>query len=199
MQFLNTGIRLSNKFAFHALALDEHRKAFAPTLWTVDYKKSAPPPHHHRTLSQVEQRWFVGAHANVGGGCQSDPLPQVPLKWLMDKAAGQGLAFRRDLDPDHSVALPVISDSYSEFMYGAYKALTLGRRYYRPIGPEPVPSSATELRENINEAIDSSVFDRWRLDEGYRPTNLVEWAVRRKVDPAKVSASLTADTAAECV
>jgi hypothetical protein len=32
MQFLNTGIRVSNKFAFHALAIDEHRKAFAPTL-----------------------------------------------------------------------------------------------------------------------------------------------------------------------
>jgi uncharacterized protein (DUF2235 family) len=37
MQFLNTGIRISNKFAFHALAIDEHRKAFAPTLWTVDF------------------------------------------------------------------------------------------------------------------------------------------------------------------
>jgi hypothetical protein len=32
MQFLNTGLRLSNKFAFHALAVDEHRRAFAPTL-----------------------------------------------------------------------------------------------------------------------------------------------------------------------
>jgi uncharacterized protein (DUF2235 family) len=199
MQFLNTGIRVSNKFAFHALAVDEHRKAFAPTLWTVDFKKGAPPPHHHRTLSQVEQRWFVGAHANVGGGCQSDPLPQLPLKWLMDKAADQGLAFRRDLDPDHSVALPVISDSYSEFMYGAYKALTLGRRYYRPIGPDPIVSSTTDLRENINETIDSSVFDRWRRDAGYRPPNIAEWAVRRKVDPVKVRTSLTAYTAMECV
>src|SRR5260370_20489550 len=74
MQFLNTGLRHSNKSAFHALAIDEHRKAFAPTLWTVDFKKWTPPPHHGRTFSQVEQRWFVGAHANVGGGCQSDPL-----------------------------------------------------------------------------------------------------------------------------
>jgi Uncharacterized alpha/beta hydrolase domain (DUF2235)/Putative neutral zinc metallopeptidase len=86
LQFLNTGLRLSNKSAFHALAIDEHRKAFAPTLWTVDFHKGAPLPHHNRTLSQVEQRWFVGAHANVGGGCQSDPLPQAPLNWMMDKA-----------------------------------------------------------------------------------------------------------------
>jgi hypothetical protein len=29
--FLNTGLRLNNEYAFHALAIDEHRKAFAPT------------------------------------------------------------------------------------------------------------------------------------------------------------------------
>jgi hypothetical protein len=52
MQFLNTGIRLSNKRAFHALAVDEHRKAFAPTLWTVDYDQASPAPHHHRSLSR---------------------------------------------------------------------------------------------------------------------------------------------------
>jgi hypothetical protein len=164
MQFLNTGLCLSNKFAFHAIAIDEQRKAFAPTLWTVDFHKGAPLPLHNRTLLQVEQRWFVGAHANVGGGCQSDPLPQAPLKWMMDKATSRGLTFRRDLDPDLSDALPVISDSYSEFMNGAYKLLTLGKRYYRPVGPDSVPSSATQLRENINETIDASVFERWRAD-----------------------------------
>ena len=26
----------SNKYLFHALAIDEHRKAFTATLWTVD-------------------------------------------------------------------------------------------------------------------------------------------------------------------
>jgi hypothetical protein len=50
MQFLNTGIRVSNKFAFHALAIDEHRKAFAPTLWTVDFPIGAPELHHSRTI-----------------------------------------------------------------------------------------------------------------------------------------------------
>jgi hypothetical protein len=76
MQFLNTSLRLSNKRAFRALAIDEHRKAFAPTLWTVDFPQDSTPS---RTFSQVEQRWFVGAHANVGGGCQNDPLAQLPL------------------------------------------------------------------------------------------------------------------------
>jgi len=193
MQFLNTGIRISNKRAFHALAIDEHRKAFAPTLWTVDFPSGAPPPHHHRTLSQVEQRWFVGAHANVGGGCQSDPLAQAPLKWMMDKALLNGLAFRRDVESDVLPTPPPISDSYGEFMHGAYKLLTLGQEFYREIGPDPVASSATELRENINETIDASVFERWRSDETYRPRNLVRWAQRRNIGLDRLIGAVRAD------
>jgi uncharacterized protein (DUF2235 family) len=193
MQFLNTGIRISNKRAFHALAIDEHRKAFAPTVWTVDFAREAPAPHHHRTLSQVEQRWFVGAHANVGGGCQSDPLAQAPLKWMMDRASLSGLAFRRDIDLDTLQSPAPISDSYAEFMHGAYKLVTAGRQFYREIGPDPAPSSATQLRENINETIDASVFDRWRSDQAYRPPNLRRWAERRKVKLETLTTTVRAD------
>jgi Uncharacterized alpha/beta hydrolase domain (DUF2235) len=192
MQFLNTGIRISNKFAFHALAVDENRKAFAPTLWTVDFDKSAQPPHHRRTLSQVEQRWFVGAHANVGGGCQNDTLAQLPLKWMMQKAQTRGITFRREIELD-TVESPAISDSYSEFMRGAYKILTGGKRHYRAIGQDPVPSSDTQLRESINETIDGSVFERWRLDKDYRPPNLLEWSARRKVNVQGLRDSVRAD------
>jgi uncharacterized protein (DUF2235 family) len=197
MQFLHTGLRVSNKFAFHALAIDEHRKPFAPTLWTVDFSNDAPPPHHHRSLSQVEQRWFVGAHANVGGGYQSDLLAQTPLKWIMDKAASRGLAFRHDLDVDTPDRPPPIPDSYSAFAGGVYKIAMLGRRFYRPIGPDPVQSSATQMRENINETIDASVFERWRADQTYRPSNLVAWAQRRNVDVAALRTDVMAATGAE--
>jgi uncharacterized protein (DUF2235 family) len=199
MQFLNTGLRISNKLAFHALAIDEHRKAFAPTLWTVDFPNKAPPPHHHRSLSQVEQRWFIGAHANVGGGYQSDPLAQAPLKWIMDKAAAAGLTFRTGLDVDTLDASPPIGDSYSEFAGGVYKLATMGRRFYRPIGPDSVPSSATGMRENINETIDASVFERWRADRTYRPTNLIAWAQRRKVDVAALNTAVMAATGAGAI
>jgi uncharacterized protein (DUF2235 family) len=197
MQFLHTGLRVSNKLAFHALAIDEHRKPFAPTLWTVDFAKGASPPHHHRSLSQVEQRWFVGAHANVGGGYQSDPLAQAPLKWIMDKAAAAGVVFRGNLDVDALNPPPPIADSYLAFMGGAWKIATLGRRFYRSIGPDPAPSSATQMRENINETIDASVFERWRADQSYRPRNLVAWAARRNVDVATLTASVMAATGTE--
>jgi uncharacterized protein (DUF2235 family) len=66
-RFLDTHLRVDNEYAFHALALDEHREDFDATFWqkTVKNGEAGAP---ERTLEHVEQRWFVGCHANVGGG-----------------------------------------------------------------------------------------------------------------------------------
>lgn len=200
MQFLNTGLRTSNKFAFHALAIDEHRKPFAPTLWTVDQSIAPdhpnPPP---RPLEQVEQRWFVGAHANVGGGYQSDLLAQLPLKWMMQKAIDQGLSFRRSVDLDGNPETSPICNSYTEFMYGCYKLATFDHPYYREIGQDPVPSGPQTVRATINELVDASVFDRWRADGTYRATNLTSWAQRHSLDPATLGSAVRADNPATAV
>jgi hypothetical protein len=45
--------------AFQALALDEHRGPFVPTLWHLP-----PGP----TTTNLEQCWFPGVHINIGGG-----------------------------------------------------------------------------------------------------------------------------------
>ncbi|WLA46825.1 DUF2235 domain-containing protein [Bradyrhizobium elkanii] len=92
-RFLDTHLRLDNEYAFHALALDEHREDFEATFWTRTVKTGevgAPD----RPVGNVEQCWFVGCHANVGGGYASDPLSQRPLVWLMDKAGALGLVYR---------------------------------------------------------------------------------------------------------
>jgi uncharacterized protein (DUF2235 family) len=59
-RFFDTHLRLDNENAFHALALDEHRKNFEPTLWTrtVRTGQAGAPD---RPIDHVEQRWFVGA------------------------------------------------------------------------------------------------------------------------------------------
>jgi uncharacterized protein (DUF2235 family) len=44
----------------HALAVDEHREAFEPTPWRQQKFASVSTP--------TEQVWFVGAHADIGGG-----------------------------------------------------------------------------------------------------------------------------------
>ncbi|MGY3138339.1 hypothetical protein ACVWZM_009021 [Bradyrhizobium sp. USDA 4501] len=187
-KFLDTHLRLDNENAFHALALDEHRKNFEPTFWTRTIRtgQAAPPD---RPLDHVEQRWFVGAHANVGGGYASDPLAQRPLKWLMDKAAGLGLAFRDQVVIDTAQVVPPVTDSYGEFAHGFYRFFS--RPFYRPVGlPPDQGTQATTGR--INETVDASVFERWRADETYRPANLLEWAKGKGVDPAKLSSAVRA-------
>lgn len=105
--YLQTGLRIHILNGYHALAIDEHRNDFAPTLWDVRHPKDpnaviAQP----RTLSSVEQRWFVGAHANVGGGYETDLLAQAPLRWMMKKAESQGLSFRSEVDLDGDALIP---------------------------------------------------------------------------------------------
>ena len=131
----------------------------------------------------------MGAHANVGGGYESDLLPQMPLRWIMKKASLYGLTFRNDVELDGNVLKASISNSYSNFMYGAYSKFY--GPYYRPIGQQP-QQAVDGTQTSVNETINSSVFDRWRAVPGYRPPNLVEWAKQYKADIASLQRSVMA-------
>jgi hypothetical protein len=151
-----------------------------------------------RDLDHVEQRWFVGAHANVGGGYANDLLAQIPLEWLMSKAIAHGLEFKDSVVIDGNENTCPIRDSLAEMAHGIYEILTLGRHYYRPIGAEPLDTSDA-VTSTINETIDATVFERWRSDETYRPKNLSEWATRRNVDPSTLTRSVRAKDATEII
>jgi hypothetical protein len=69
-------------YAFHALAIDEKRYTFEPSLWTV-----AP-----QANQVVEQVWFSGAHSDVGGGYEETGLSDSALGWMLQKAEQAGLA-----------------------------------------------------------------------------------------------------------
>lgn len=187
-RFLDTHLYKYNEYAFHALALDENRGNFEPTFWTKTVNKNDQPP-STRPIDKVEQRWFVGAHANIGGGYPSDVLAQLPLKWLMDKASAIGLKFRKPLDLDKTSSVPAINDSFGEFARGLYRYIS--RRYYRTVGL-PAQTEGSSVTSRINETIDGSVFDRWRADDTYRPANLVDWAKQMNVDPAALKTSVMA-------
>ena len=59
----------------HAVAVDEHRRPFVPTFWTI--AKGEQPKGH------VEQKWFAGAHCNVGGGYAESGLSDQALVWMI--------------------------------------------------------------------------------------------------------------------
>jgi uncharacterized protein (DUF2235 family) len=195
--FLETDLRINDAHAYHALAIDEHRGAFAPTLWVKSTPKVGDtfPP---RDLAHVEQRWFVGAHANVGGGYENDLLAQIPLEWLMEKAIAHGLLFKDSVVIDGDENTCPIHDSLKEMAHGIYEIVTLGKHYYRPIGAEPV-DTGDAIKTTINETIDATVFDRWRVDSKYRPQNLADWASRRKVDPGTLKQAVLAKDATPIV
>jgi uncharacterized protein (DUF2235 family) len=175
--FLETGLRLSVSNAYHALAIDEHRKTFSPTLYAQNFHldRQASEQPKLRDLKSVEQRWFVGAHANVGGGYNSDLLAQIPLRWLKRKAETHGMEFSFELsESDESVAAS-ISNSFREMSFGLYYCLRLGRPFYRTIGALPVTQNNTRT-VTVNETIDRSVFERIRKVADYEPRNLAEWS-----------------------
>ena len=176
---------------YHALAMDKHRRDFAPTLWTVRHPTvpkaiiAAPC-----AMPSVEQRWFVGAHANVGGGYETDLLAQAPLRWMMKNAESHGLTFRSEVDLEGDVIIAPITDSYASFGSGLHSKIF--PPLYRTLGQEP-DNRYDGSHWVINETIDVTVFRRWRADPTYRPENLVEWAQRKKADSATLQTSVRAD------
>lgn len=76
----------SVKRAYHALAIDERRKNFAPAVW--DTSRAGPD-------QVVEQVWFAGAHSNVGGGYPDPLLSDLAFLWMCDKSR-ELLAFDED-------------------------------------------------------------------------------------------------------
>jgi uncharacterized protein (DUF2235 family) len=195
--FLETDLHINDTHAYHALAIDEHRETFAPTLWVKSTAKvgDAYPP---RDLVRVEQRWFVGAHANVGGGYENDLIAQIPLQWLMQKAIAHGLIFKDTIVIDGDESTCPIHDSFKEMAHGIYDILKLGKRFYRTIGVEP-KDTGEAISNTINETIDVTVFDRWRADQTYRPQNVADWASRRRVDPSTLKQSVLAKDATAIV
>ena len=92
-RFCNTRLSPLVNCARHAVAIDECRQNFTPTLWD-DVAT-------HRDAKQI---WFPGVHSDVGGGYPQSGLADNALKWMIDEATARNLAFNPNavaqIDPD---------------------------------------------------------------------------------------------------
>jgi uncharacterized protein (DUF2235 family) len=168
-QFHDTDLSKIVKYAYQALALDEHRADFEPAVWTRNpYTLQRGEIATVKKVEQIEieQRWFIGSHADVGGGNDHDgagrmpdPLPELPLAWLQRKAIDAGLAYSELFVPSSDADMGVPRDSYAEFMDGLY------RHFKSPFN--------RRLGTGVNETIDTSVVQRWHADASYRSPTLV--------------------------
>lgn len=189
--FHNTNPSTLYKSMYHAIAIDEHRKAFDATLWTGFEPKGAKEGFKLVKDGQnIEQRWFVGDHGDVGG---SGTLAQIPLAWIQEMAAAHGLTFAQDIEPDPATILTPHGDSFAGFAFGLYRLLKLNVRHRREVGREPRETSTRPGRSHVlNETIDGSVFEKWQEDSNYRPGNLAEWAEAQGMSPDDIVGSVSA-------
>lgn len=75
-QFSDVDIHPNIEFAIQALALNEHRAPFSPTLWNLQ-------PDNKRTT--LKQCWFPGYHGNVGGSDTTHDLSDISMAWMVQQ------------------------------------------------------------------------------------------------------------------
>jgi uncharacterized protein (DUF2235 family) len=149
--FLDTSLHPEIENAFQALAIDERRAQFPPTLW----KGPAAPG---QTLEQV---WFTGAHSDVGGGEPDDlsgttALSDITLAWMLSKANALGLQF--DPAAFEQYTTPVAPELALDKFHESWK-IFCGFPRRRSI--------------DKNSSIANSVLVRCAEESTWRPPNLI--------------------------
>lgn len=144
--FLDTTLHPDVLNAYQALAIDERRREFPPTLW-----QPPSPPVAGRVLEQV---WFCGAHCDIGGGYDPAGLSDIALSWILDKAHNLGLRIHPGIWAqyarlDAQSALAPLHNSWNIF-WG-------------------LPNARTIAGDSV---LSNSVAIRCQSDASYRPHNL---------------------------
>lgn len=171
-QFHDTDLSDRVRYAYHALAIDEARGNFKPTLWTRPAGRGSDPSKRPQTLEQV---WFAGAHSNVGGGYPDCGLSDIAFLWMVSKAA----VAAQSENPDSPIAF---DEEYLKEKIDQTKGLLidsrtsywkLAKKYTRPIMAAPPPGKET------CEFVHNSAQERFNSKDGkafapfpYRPDNL---------------------------
>jgi uncharacterized protein (DUF2235 family) len=151
-QFHDAELSGAVEAAYHALAIDERRAPFSPSVW--DYK---PKPNQ-----RVQQVWFCGVHSDVGGGYTARGLSDLSLEWMLEKATGEGLA----LD-----ALAVAGNLTSPDPHGPLHHSKTGMYRLTPGEDRTIGLDGTHW-------IHWSAMKRHREDASYRPKPLVAYLER---------------------
>ncbi|HEY1474240.1 MAG TPA: DUF2235 domain-containing protein [Pseudolabrys sp.] len=157
----------------HALSLDDERPTFRPVLWNEVLKDLHNPNDvtKQKILSpeRIQQVWFAGVHANVGGGYPDDGLAFTALKWMMDEAGKGPFGLRYD---------PLFSDEIAGHVNPdgeEYDSRSGIAGYYR-YGPRQVAALSHDADHGVDVPtvhVHPAAFERiaaWRRD--YEPVSL---------------------------
>lgn len=94
-QFHDTNLSSMVESARHAVAIDEERRAYEPSLWSnLDVLNQAAQADRRGEGSAYGQVWFPGDHSSVGGGGDVTDHASAALLWIAEGAQSAGLTFR---------------------------------------------------------------------------------------------------------
>ncbi|CAZ85424.1 unnamed protein product [Tuber melanosporum] len=144
--------------AFHALALDEHRGPFTPTLW----KKTDDTP------VNLKQCWFPGVHTNVGGGYEDQEIADMTLSWMIQ----QLLPFLQ-FDDDYLKIIIHNSDDHSSGEWAAGKIYDSATGIMRIVGGNTRTPGG--YGDGTEETIHKSVRIRTKVVSGWSSKALKGW------------------------
>jgi len=138
---------------FHALAIDDERSTFEPILWKDD--------------TRVEQVWFSGVHANVGGGYPKQGLACISLYWMMRRAQTTELLFQPG-EVERVRAQANVHDKLYDSRAGLAAYYSYGPRDISKLAEE-----SSQSKEATRVRIHYSVFERIASGvQDYIPANL---------------------------
>lgn len=147
-EFYDTKTGANASIVRQALAIDEKREDFEPTIWLP------------RAGVDMKQVWFAGVHTDVGGSYPPDKgtgirASDTPLEWMLNEAEGAGLMVERHL-----------RDSLTPGEQGKlHKSRKHVYRMKPPLQRELIVSGKPTL-------IHPSVRRRYEADPSYRPPQL---------------------------
>lgn len=165
--FHDTQLSSHVKFAYQALAIDELREPFQPTLWTQGGTGG-------QTLEQV---WFAGGHGDVGGGSQDPSLSDIALLWMLEKARACGLKLKPGqlenggTDGAGGRVTPNWSGPITKSRHGFWDVFEQYHRLNQP-----------SVRGAPAQTVASSAATRFNQTQGYSPEGLA-WYLNEKPQP----------------
>lgn len=147
------------KSARHAVAIDEQRVFFEPTLWDNLTGRDGLNKGDRSPDRPYQQIWFIGSHGIVGGSSESRPLVAYPYEWIAEGAHAKGLKLKK---PPAELA-----DHEGDPLFETKELTDPGLVY--AIAPH-----LKGYREGLMDPIccHASVRDRVRQMESYRPGTL---------------------------
>lgn len=174
-KFHDTTLSSTVKYAYQAIAICERRWLFTPSLWERsrdDNKKIINP------AQVLEQRWFIGAHADIGGGYIEDGLSNMTLKWMIEKVQATSLRFKATPNLDFSKLLV-----HDETLNNPFYKINIGDRAIAELEKDGDSDSKLSRSEEIDRNVTSILADNIKvywLNKEYRPKALFSYFNLRK-------------------